>query len=70
MKLIIPTLNREVDATPEIIAEMIPVLEGKDDPFAILEQSDLTYIQTLWTPNEYDIEYQEQNLMHHYKIKS
>jgi hypothetical protein len=69
MKIIAPTLNKELDATPEIIAEVIPLLNGKDNPFAILQQTELTYMQTLWTPNGYDIEYQEQNVMHHYQLK-
>lgn len=70
VKLIVPSLGRNEEATPEGIAEIIPLLAGKDDPFAILEQSEFTYAQTLWTPNGYDLEYQEQNIMNHHRIKS
>ena len=68
MKIKAPTLNRDNDATAAIIAEIIPQLVGQPDPFAILEQSEMTYIQALWTKNGFDIEYQERDLMHHYQI--
>ncbi len=70
MRLIAPTLDRDEEATPESIAEVIPLLEGKEDPFAILEQTNLTYTQVLSTPEGYDLEYQEQNVMNHYQIKA
>ena len=69
MKIIAPTLKREEEATEANIADIISQLVGRHDPFAILEKTELTYIQTLWTPEGFDLEYQERDLMHHYQIR-
>jgi len=47
-------------------AFVLPLLENKEDPFLILQKDDMTYIQTLWTPEGYDLEYQEGNIFEHY----
>ena len=70
MRLIAPALDRDEEATPEGIAEVIPLLKGKEDPFAILQQSELTYAQVLWTIEGYDLEYQDQNVMNHFQIQA
>ncbi len=68
MRLIAPALGRDEEAKLEGIADVIPLLKGKDNPFVILEQSELTYAQALWTPEGYDLEYQEQNVMNHFQV--
>ena len=66
MKIICPTLEREEPATLQNIEEIVPLLENKENPYVILEEDDLTYMQTLWTPDGYDLEYQEGNILEHY----
>ena len=66
MKLICPTLDRDEKATPQNIEEIVSLLENKEDPFLILQKDEMTYIQTLWTPEGYDMEYQEGNIFEHY----
>lgn len=68
MNIICPTLEKEENATKENIADLIPLLEGKDDPFLILEKDEMTYMQTLWTPDGYDLEYQEGSVLEHYRL--
>lgn len=62
-----PTLNREEEATIENIAEIVRLLKGKDKPFALLKQNNMTFMQTLWTPGGYILAYQEQDIMHIYR---
>jgi hypothetical protein len=68
MKINCPTLNRYEEATLQNIAESIYQLEGKEDPFLILEKNELTYMQTLWTPDGFDLEYQDGNILEHYRV--
>ena len=70
MKLISPTLDVNEEATTESIANVIQSLEGRDDPFAILEQNELTYLQALWTPDGYHLEVQEGNVDQHFQSTS
>ena len=64
-----PTLDREEEATAENIAEIVRRLKGKDKPFAILRQTNMTFIQTLWTPEGYILAYQENDIHHIYRAK-
>jgi len=66
MKIICPTLNKEEEATLQNIAEIIRLLENKEDTFVILEKDALTYMQALWTRDGYDLEYQDGNILEHY----
>jgi len=69
MKIISPTLNINQKATEEIIEDVVKKLEGKEDPFVILEQATMTYMQVFWTEAGYSIEYQEGDIFHHYRLK-
>jgi hypothetical protein len=64
-----PTLKREEEATAENIAEIVRRLKGKDKPFAILKKTNMTFIQTLWTPEGYILAYQEHDIHHIYRAK-
>ena len=68
MNIICPTLEIEKNATKENISELVPLLEGQEDPFLILEKDEMTYMQTLWTPDGYDLEYQEGSVLEHYRL--
>ena len=70
MKIISPALDLNEEATLVDIPKIIQSLEDKEDPFAILEQDELTYIQTLWTPNGYHLEYQEGDVNRHFQSTS
>jgi len=67
MKLLSPCLDLEATASPELLAESTPRLKGQVDPFIILEQSELTYMQCLWTEDGYDLEYQENSIFNHFR---
>ena len=64
-----PTLKREEEATAENVAEIVRRLKGKDKPFAILRQTNMTFIQILWTPEGYIVAYQENDFHHIYRAK-
>jgi hypothetical protein len=68
MKLTAPSLGVKQPATESLIAKVVRELAGREDPFAILELDELTYMQVLWTPEGYDLEYQERNIMHHFRL--
>lgn len=64
-----PALHREEEATEENIAEIVRRLKGKDKPFAILRKTNMTFIQTLWTPEGYILAYQENDFHHIYRAR-
>ena len=64
-----PTLKREEEATAENIAEIIRRIKGKDKPFAIWRKTNMTFIQTLWTPEGYILAYQENDFHHIYRAR-
>ena len=67
MKLIAPTLDLNEEATHESIANTIQSLEKRDDPFVILQHNEMTYMQTLWTPEGFSLEYQEESSNQHFQ---
>jgi hypothetical protein len=68
MMIICPALNRNEEASEAAIAEIIPLLEKKSDPFLILERDEMKYMQVLWTEGGYDLEYQEGTILEHYRL--
>jgi hypothetical protein len=68
MKILCPTLNRDEIASEEAIAEIIPLLQNRPDPFIILEKDEMTYMQALWTEGGFDLEYQEGTIFEHYRL--
>jgi len=66
MKIICPTLNKEEEATVQNIEETIRLLKNKEDAFVILKKDAMTYMRALWTPDGYDLEYQDGNILDHY----
>jgi len=66
MKLISPTLNIDKIATAKLIEEAVMGLQGKEDPFLILESDELTYAQILWVGSGYELEYQSGSIDRHY----
>jgi len=66
MKIICPTINRNENATIENIEEIVRLIENKENPYVILEKSEMTYIQALWSIKGYNLEYQNGNISEHY----
>ena len=68
MNIISPSLEIQEVATDSLIEEVVTKLAERDDPFAILEEDEQTYMQVLWTVDGYDLEYQERDIMHHFRL--
>lgn len=66
MRIVCPTLNRNEPASESAIAEIVPMLENRPDPFLILEKDEMTYMQTCWMKGGYNLEYQEGTILEHY----
>lgn len=69
MKIIAPALGLYREAISDDIATTLQDIEGKVDPFLILEQDEMTYMQTLWTPEGFSLEYQEGSIKQHFISK-
>ena len=69
MNIECPTLERNEEATEEAIAELVPLLAEREDPYLILSETEMTYMQTLWTPEGYALEYQNESILEHYGAK-
>ena len=69
MKLFTPQRGEAETATRELIAEVIARLPTypAGDQFAILGPDDLTYIQTLLTPDGFVLQYQEGSIDRHFE---
>ena len=67
MKLIVPTLDIEEFATPTLIESVVNDLKGRNNPFLILQESELTYAQALWIGAGYELEYQLGSIDKHYR---
>jgi len=69
MKIIAPTLNLDKEATTDEVASIVSEIKSKPDPFLILEQDEMNYMQTLWTPDGFSLEFQEGNTDQHFISK-
>lgn len=63
-----PHLRRPIEATPDNIAEVITSLphQKEGERFAILGGDAQVYMQTLSTPEGFQLEYQEGSIAEHY----
>lgn len=69
MKIESPILNINEEATEGLVNKVIRALKSeKIDPFAILSDGDLTYVQTVWTENGFVLEFQEGSTNRHYEV--
>jgi hypothetical protein len=69
MNIEAPILKINQEASPSLIDETIRALKGKEvDPFAILSEDAMTYVQTVWTEHGFVLEYQEGSVEEHYEI--
>jgi hypothetical protein len=64
-----PHLGEKLPATRDSISRTIRLLSSKSqDPFAILSESDsITYMQTLFTPEGFSLDFQDGSLTEHYR---
>ncbi|AKE52729.1 hypothetical protein TQ33_1789 [Kangiella geojedonensis] len=66
MNLASPTLQLDEEASVVELSDAVVALEGKEAPFLILSRDPMTYMQTLWTPDGFILEYQEGSIAEHY----
>ena len=66
MRLLAPTLEVDEIASIEQIDRVLNDLPGSENPYMILERSQLTYAQVLWVGSGYELEYQEGSIDQHF----
>ena len=59
-------LNLNAEASVAMLLQAVNDLEGKENPFLILSKNSTTYMQILWTPHGYILEYQDGSIAEHY----
>ncbi len=67
MKFISPVLKRTIKADKTKLADLLKMIKKTDDPFLIVSDSEMTYIQVFWTSKGYIVEYQEGSIKKHYE---
>ena len=70
MKITSPTLNIDENASDSIIQSIFSALPEKSDPYVILEVSDMSYLQSVWTENGFIVEFQIDSIDQHYIINN
>jgi len=70
MRLIAPTIEVDEIATANLIGNTIEELQGKENPYLILDAGELTYAQTVWVGSGYELEYQTGSIDQHFKSVS
>lgn len=69
MKFECPQSDFDGEPTREDIERMIPAIDAEaDNPYAILESGDGTYLQTFRSDEGFELEYQLVNTSNHYSI--
>jgi hypothetical protein len=70
MKITSPTLNVNENASNSIIQSIFSELPEKADPYVILEVSDMSYLQSVWTPDGFIVEFQIDSIDQHFIINN
>ena len=68
-RFICPAFDVNQIADAEMIRRYVPKLQGENDPFAILEIGDGTYLQTYAEDGMYRVEHQLVSLASHYQLQ-
>jgi len=68
MKITSPTLNVNEKASESIIESIFLELPEKSDPYVILEISDLSYLQSVWTEDGFIVEFQIDSIDQHFVL--
>ena len=68
--LICPWLYGSMPASRDLIADVVPFLAKRDDPFIVLEADDEVYMQTLWTEEGYLLEYRAGSAWNHFRANA
>jgi hypothetical protein len=70
MHLTTPHRNGPVDASRDAIAQILGDLPGKENPYLILSGDDeMTFMQTVWTPGGFVLEFQKGSVDQHYRCE-
>jgi hypothetical protein len=68
LHLTTPHRPSPIDATPEVIGEVLREIENQENPYVILSGNDeMTFMQALWTPRGFVLEVQKGSLDQHYR---
>lgn len=70
MRIIAPTLDIDDIATAKLISNTIKNLQGRENPYLILEANNLTYAQTVWLGSGWELEYQTGSIDQHFRSLS
>ncbi len=70
MKITSPTLNVNENASDSIIQSIFSDLPEKSDPYVILEVSDMSYLQSVWTEDGFIVEFQIDSLDQHFILNN
>lgn len=68
--LLTSTEERIEHPSDALIEETIRDLPNVKDAFLILERSPMTYMQTYWSEDGYELEFQEETVDQHYRVAS
>jgi hypothetical protein len=69
MKLICPTLNIYNNYSKKTLSLILNEIIKKDDPFFILEKTEMTYVQACWVNEGFILEYQEDSTDAHFSLE-
>jgi hypothetical protein len=70
MKITSPTLNVNENASDSIIQKIFSDLPNKSDPYVILEVSDMSYLQSVWTEDGFIVEFQIDSIDQHFILNN
>jgi len=69
MKFISPKLEIDEEATGELVESALSSLKGEVDSFAILSESEMSYVQALVTENGFIVQFQNGSIDQHYEFE-
>ncbi|HRG48182.1 MAG TPA: hypothetical protein PLX69_23340 [Leptospiraceae bacterium] len=67
MKFSSPILKRAIKADKTKLPELLKMIKKTENPFLIVSESEMNYIQVFWTSKGYIVEYQEGSIKKHFE---
>ncbi len=67
MKFSSPILKRAIKADKTKLSELLKMIKKTENPFLIVSESEMNYIQVFWTSKGYIVEYQEGSIKKHFE---
>jgi hypothetical protein len=66
MKILCPAFKIDAKYSFKILSQIVGGIDKENDPFFILEENEMTYIQAFWCDTGFIIEYQDSSISDHY----